>query len=272
MSAITETPVDIYRYGWRDISTKMPDGTVRAKRMALTLKDCLYPEEGDHMSNNAEHHAISTYLAGALEQALADDAGALVSVDLKFLWGRADMGNHSPDIAVTFGVRDAAKKRRPSFNVVEEGVRPTVIFEIVSPNLRENDVETKLDEYHLLDIPYYVIVDQEDEDSPRTLCGYRWTPSGYAPLKANARGRIWIDPVKLWLEAEEFRMACYDAEGKRFLGQMELARLAERETTRAEKERDRADEERKRAEQEKAKAAALEARIRELEAQLAAGS
>ena len=258
MSAITETPPDIYRYGWRDISTKMPDGTVRTTRMALTLKDCLYPEEGDHMSNNAEHHDISTYLEGALTQALVGVAGALVSGDLKFLWGRAGMGNHSPDIAVTFDVTDPAKPRRSSFNVVEEGVRPTVIFEVVSPNLRENDVGTKLDEYHRLGIQYYVIVDQEDEESPRTLSAYRWTPSGYASLKPDARGWIWIDPVKLWLEAEEFRVNCYDADGKRFLGQMELASLAERETARAD--------------QEKVKVEAMAARIRELEAKLAAGS
>ena len=261
MSVITETPPDIYRYGWRDISTKMPDGTVRTRRMALTLKDCLYPEEGDHMSNNFEHHTISHYLAGAIGQALVGVAGVLVSVDLKFFWGRTDMGNHSPDIAVTFGVRDAAKKRRPSFNVVEEGVRPTVIFEIVSPNLRENDVATKLDEYYRLGIPYYVIVDQEDEDSPRTLSGYRWTPTGYSPLPADVRGWIWIDPLKLWLEAEEFDVVCYDMTGKRIMGEMELKQLAERE-------RDRADAERIKAEQEKARADALDARIRELEAKL----
>ena len=53
MNAITETPADICLYGWRDISAKMPDGSVRTKSMAPALRDCPYSEEDAHISSNS---------------------------------------------------------------------------------------------------------------------------------------------------------------------------------------------------------------------------
>ena len=248
MSATTEIKEDIYRFGWRDISTKMPDGTVRTKRIPLTLKDCLYPEEGDVMATGRDHEAIIRYLAGLLERRLDLDAGELVNADCQFRWGHPTIGNHSPDIAVTFGVSNPDRDFQ-SFDVMEEGVKPSVIIEVVSPNVRQNDVTTKVNEYHQLGIPWYFIVDWEDEDGPRSLIGYRYAPLGYVRLKPADDGRLWVEALNLWMEAKERSVVCYDGKtGQRILGEKELERLAEHEKTRAD---------------------AAEARFRELEAKLA---
>ena len=281
MSAIIETPkADLYRFGWRDVTTTMPDGTVRTKRVALTLKDCLHPLEGDHIVHGSDHPAIIRYLVTVLENHLYDkDAGALVTDDMGVYWDDPELDHHSPDIGVFFGVRDR-DRYRPSFKVAAEELKPTVIIEVVSHNVRVNDVETKVDHYHRLEIPYYIIVDQKTEGGRRTLVGYRYSPTGYAPLPTDNRGRIWIEPLNVWIEAKGRSVVCYDgATNEPLPGPNEIPRIIEREAARvemervrAEKEKTRADEERINAEQEKTRADAAEARIRELEAKLAANS
>ena len=282
MSATTEIEEDLYRLGWRDIKTKMPDGTVRTKRIPLTLKDCLYPEEGDVMATGTDHDAIIVYLAGLIGRRLAENTGALVTKDCQFRWGQPPIGDHSPDVAVTFGVqflRDDQGRPRSfsSFDVKEEGVKPKVIIEVVSFNYRENDVTTKVNEYHQVGIPWYFIVDREDEGGPRSLIGYRYSPSGYVRLKPADDGWLWVEPLNLWMEATEQGVNCYDGDTRqRLLTETELDRFAKQETVRANRERKKAEQEKARADQEtanaareKARADAAEARLRELEAKLA---
>ena len=262
MSAIIETPkADLYRYGWRDVTTTMPDGAVRTRRVDLTLKDCLHPLEGDHIVHGSDHPEIIRYLVTVLRNHLYKDAGVLVTDDLGVYWDDPDLDHHSPDIGVFFGARDR-DRYWPSFNVATEELKPTVIIEVVSHNVRVNDVETKVDHYHRLEIPYYIIVDQKIEGGRRTLIGYRDTPTGYAALPTDEQGRIWIEPLNLWIEAKDHAVVCCDgATNKPLPGPNEIPRIIER-----------VEKERFRAEQEKTRADAAEARIRELEAKLAANS
>ena len=133
MSVLTKiAEKDPHPYGWRDLITKMPDGTVRTKRIALTLRDCLYPEEGDCMPTNPGHTTIVFYLYQVLKQRLDHDLKIFVSSDCMFYWDHPDLVKHCPDVAATFGVKDRAEIRR-SYNEAEQGVRPTVIIEVVSP-------------------------------------------------------------------------------------------------------------------------------------------
>ena len=276
MSATAETPAtDIYRYGWRDISTRMPDGTRRFTQMPLTLKDCLHPQEGDHIVNSSDHNDIIDYLKMVLRTSLYKDAMVLVSDDLGVYWDDPRYDHHSPDLAVFFGVRDR-DRFWPSFNVAEEGVKPTVIIEVVSTNVRTNDVDEKVEHYHDLEIPFYLIVDHESEDSPRTLIGYQYTPLEYVPMPRDKQGRVWIAPLNIWVEAKERSVVCYDGvTNERFPGLNEMPLRMEREAAMAAKERDRAEQEKTRAdaekvkaEQERERADSLELRLRELEAKL----
>ena len=281
MSAATEIKEDVYRLGWRDVTTKMPDGTVRTKRIPLTMNDCLHPEENDVMPASTDHDAIIDYLKGLIRRRLVADVGALVTADCLFRWGHPSLRDHSPDIAVTFDVRDLPNRIFRSFDVKSEGVKPKVVIEVVSLDTRENDVTKKVDHYHQLGIPWYFIVDREDEDGPRSLIGYRYAPSGYVRLKPTDDGWLWVEPLNLWMEATEQGVNCYDGDTRqRLLTEDELDLLAEQEAARANREWDRAEQEKANAEREKARADketanaahekaradAAEARLRELEA------
>ena len=293
MNAITDATaeeIDRYRYGWRDISTKMPDGTVRQKRIALTPKDCLYPEEGDFMTTSSYHSAIIQYLASVLELRLKSDPGSKVLSDCKIFWGHPDIGNHGPDVAVIFGVRNRDRDF-PSFTVADEGVKPTVIIEVVSLNVRDNDVIAKVDHYHRLEIPFYVIVDQDEAGGSRSLIGYRYTPTKYVPVALDENGWLWVERLNIWMEAMETSVVCYDGETlEPLLGleettllleheraeterERELAErereLAEWERKRAEREAARAEQERANTEREKSRADAAEAELAALKAKLA---
>ena len=304
MSAITEIAEDVHPYGWRDVTTKMPDGTVRFKRIALTLKDCLYPEEGDCMPASPDHTEIVFYLYQVLKQLFAQDPSVFVSSDCMFYWDHPDLVKHSPDIAATFGVKNP-DDIGGSFKEADHGARPTVIVEVVSPHTRRNDVVSKVADYHRLGIPYYLIIDQEYEDGPRSLVGYRYEPTGYAPIDPDENGWIWIGPLNLWVEVRDGDVVCYDgttrqrkldaagltafaeqsrvlaekerslAESERVIAEREKARAdaekvrAEQEKVRADAEKSQAEQANARAEQEKARADAAEAKLRELEAKLA---
>jgi hypothetical protein len=193
---------------------------------------------------------------------------------------------------VILGVREA-RDYYSQFDVKAEGVRPRLIVEIVSPSTRVNDVETKVAHYHRYRVPLYVIVDREDEEGPPRLIGYERTPRRYRLMPLEEDGRLWLEPVGIYLGVRDDRVVAYDGETDQELGDytavsaalaaeqaraeeaesraMEAERRADDERLRAEAEKQRADDERLRAEAEKQRAEAAEARIRQLEAELRAG-
>jgi len=265
---------DPFYYGWRDVHRTLPDGRVVWEQIPLTLKDHLYPEEGDHFVEGSQHDVERGYLRDVFKARLADQPDALVLSDQGVYWGEPESYHHSPDVCVIFGVRER-RDNWPSFHVVRQGVRPTLIVEIVSPRYRVNDVVEKFGEYYQLNIPWYVIVDREVEDGPRQLIGYRHTPQGYVEFPPDDRGRLWLEPVRLWLGLQDGRIVCYD-EGGRALGdyvhvsrelEAGAGRIEALERTAAEAQA-RADAEARRADVEAEIRRSTETRLRELEAEL----
>jgi Uma2 family endonuclease len=256
-------PQDPYRYGWRDVRRIRPDGGVELDQVPLTLEDALHPEPGDVVVENSAHEQIRRYLSDVLHGRLAQEPGALVLSDCRVAWDVPELRPHSPDVAVIFGVRQAREKWS-TFDVTEEGVRPTLIIEITSPETRSNDLETKLDHYHRVGVPYYAIIDEDESSGTRALrlIGYRHTPAGYQALPLDDRGRLWLEPIGLWLATREGRVRFEDAQTGAMIGdyveQSEALDAAEEARAAAEEARDAA----------KARAEAAEARLRELEAEL----
>jgi Uma2 family endonuclease len=208
---------DPFRYGWRYVKHTLPDGQVDFEQVPLTLEDVLHPEFGDVMPHYSAHEVDRVYLFSVLKQRVASDPTALVLFDILVFWDIPGLRQHSPDISVIFGVRHQ-QESWSSFSVADEGVRPTLLIEVVSPNYRDNDVVIKVDHYHRARVPFYVIVDREQEDGPIRLVGYRYTPAAYVPIPLDAQGRLWLDPVGLWLGTQGNRTVCYDGATGRELG------------------------------------------------------
>lgn len=246
-------PNDPFRYGWRDVVHERADGTITHERIPLTLEDVLHPQEEDFVVQGEEHSDWCLYLFAALRHLLSHDPSAVVFQDLLFLWDVPGLKGHAPDLAVVFGVRPG---RRRSFNVAAEGALPALIIEIVSPSTGNLDRQAKLEEYHLLGIPYYIIIDQQivRRQPVLRLLGYRYAPAGYEPIVPNERGRLWMEPVQAWLGIDGDQPVCYDAAGNAVAGYEQL--------------NDRAEAAEQRAEAEMAARREAEARLREIEATL----
>ena len=234
-------------YGWRHVQREHPDGSVTIESVPLTLEDVLHPDEGDQVPESEPHERRRRYLADVLTARLADDPGAVVLSDVRIAWDTPGIRPHGPDIAVIRGVRE----RRPwrTFDVAAEGVRPALIIELTSPGTAGLDRSNKLEQYELVGVPQYVIVDAvrgEQFVVPRLL-GYRLGPAGYQGQAPDERGRLWLEAPPLWLGVVDSELVCYDEAG-RALGDYTAvtAALAAEQAARA----------------------GLEARVREMEAEL----
>ena len=205
--------VDPYRYGWRYVPRRLPDGTEDFEQVPLTLDDVLHPEEGDFIMQSVLHNQVCGYLFDAFRARLARDPSAVVLTDVRITWDVPELRAHGPDIAVIFGVREW--RNWSTFDVAAEGVRPALIVEVTSPETRALDLVNKLDAYDLAGVPFYVIVDittRRGQTIPRLL-GYRQTATVYAVLVPDEHGRLWLEPVGLWLGARGEEVVCYDEAG-----------------------------------------------------------
>ena len=253
---------DPYLYGWREAIRTLSDGTEILERTPLTLEDILHPQVGDYRMHSDEHERFCNYLYNVLSARLAEQPDAIVLHDLRVAWAHPDFRAHGPDIAVIFNVR-----RRidwSTFSEDEEGTKPSLIIEIVSPSTRSVDVVKKVDHYAKVGVPNYVIVDRFERRGVmvRELVGYRLTPEGYEEFSPNADGWLWLEPVKLWLGLEDGNLACYDESGNLIQNYVGVsARAAEEAQARIEAENRAAEETQARIEAEDHAAEEAQARV-----------
>lgn len=201
---------DAYPYGWRYVECVLADGSVRLDQIPLTLEDVLHPQEGDQVTHSDVHQRICIYLFNVFSGLVAALPGAVVLHDVRVAWDVPGLKPHGPDLAVILGVRE--RKNWSTFDVAQEGVRPVLLVEVTSPETRSIDLTSKLEEYYLAGVPLYIIVDlvqREGRTVPRLL-GYRQTDTVYAVLAPDERGRLWLEPLKVWLGVQDQHVVCYD--------------------------------------------------------------
>jgi Uma2 family endonuclease len=236
---------DPFRYGWKEEYQERPDGTRELVYLPLTLEDILHPEENYKIANSGRHNDECSYLKVGIRFKLRKNPHALVLSDTNVYWDDPTLKHHSPDISLFFGVRET-RKSWPSFFVADEGVRPVLIIEVVSPLHRVNDVQTKLEQYYQAGVPWYIIADRIQNEGPPTLIGYRHTPQGYVEFRPDEQGRLLLEPLGLKLGVHGDRLALFDAGTGEELGEYEEVRadlLAEQEARlRAEREKQLAEE------------------------------
>jgi hypothetical protein len=222
---------DRFRYGWRDVQRTGPDGKKRLVRSPLTREDVLHPQYGDVIVESNAHSCDLRYLSEVCEARLADDPTAVVLSDVKVIWDVPGVRHHSPDVAVILGVDRRGRWRWRSFSVRREGVRPALIIEVTSPNTRGTDLRDKRRQYFRVGVPLYAILDDlpGPEDAPRRLrlLAYRRGRRGYERLPEDEHGRVWLEPVRMWLGHAEGRAAWYDERGERIGGYSDLVQARE---------------------------------------------
>ncbi len=267
---------DPFRYGWRHVVVKQPDGRVELEQVPLTLEDLLFPEEGDFTAQFRSHIDDCLYLKMVFDALVADVPDAVVTCDNRVDFNIPGVRPLGPDVAVFFGV---PRSHDPgTLAVADPGVRPILVVEVTSPDTRKNDLRIKKAFYERGNIPYYVIVDARPDGKRRRvkLLGFRNTPGGFEPIPLDDQDRLWLEPLGVWLTIIDERVACVDGETGRtmegYVAQSQAradaeARAADESRIAAEATA-RADANTRIAEVATARADAAEARTRELEAEL----
>jgi colicin import membrane protein len=284
---------DRFRYGWRDVVVRNPDGTTSLEQLPLTREDALHPEPGDYVVHTDPHTDDMFYLKSVFKALLKHDPSAIVLADCGVDWGLRGVKHVCPDIAAFFNV-DIKKWPRTEaiFYVKALHAQTAFVVEITSRSTRANDVDTKVGYYHRCSVPIYIIVDAMIEEGGHRklkLIGYRYAPGGYERIAPNERGWIWLEAVGAWLGVVHDahtgmdRVACFDAVSQAEIGdytaitqayarEVEAHARSKNRAVRAEAKAKKAETKAKKAEakaKSEAEARALaETRVRELEALL----
>jgi Uma2 family endonuclease len=225
-----------------------------------------YPDsDGEPMADNTLQFEWIVTIQGNLDLMFRDKPDVFVAGDHLIYPVEGEPANRqAPDVYVAFG---RPKGHRGSYKVwEEEGIFPQVIFEVWSPNNRQQKMEDKRDFYERYGAEEYYIV---YPDFPAHIDGWRREGGKLARIPDV---NDFVSPrLGIRFELRRGSVAVYHPSGERFLNFVEKGveaqaaqQRAEEEHRRAEEERQRAEEAARQAEVEREKAARLAARLREL--------
>src|SRR5262249_6825963 len=149
------------------------DGSETFDQVPLTLRDVLFPQEGDFIVQTRRHNSDVRYLVDVFEGQLVADPSAVVISDCRVDWNLPGVEPLGPDIAVFLGVRQPDDWE--TFDGAAERAKPVLVVEVTSPRTRTNDLKGKVAYYHQARVPFYLIADATGRGSRRriTLIGYR---------------------------------------------------------------------------------------------------
>lgn len=202
-----------------------------------------YPEsDGKSIADNTRQFRWIVVIKENLEILFANNPNVFVAGDL--LWYPIEGSNKictAPDAMVVFG---RPKGDRGSYKQWEEdNISPQVVFEILSPDNTQTEMERKLLFYDRHNIEEYYLYNPDNNE----LRGWL-RAEGYLDAIEPING--WVSPrmgIRFDLSGEELQV--YHPTGERFLGFVEIDQQLQQE--------------RQRAEQAEAKAARLAERLRQ---------
>lgn len=222
---------------------EQPDGRFELVELPLTRERYLNPRIGDKFTQGELHGDVMGELKELLGRLFKPQRDVKVLMDVQHKFGRG-LYAPAPDVSIIRGVRDPERKR-DSFNVVKEGVTPSLVIEIVSPidpRVREMDEVDKYQFYQQVGIPEYLMV-----DPPRKGTGHRFRLRGhrldagrrYQPIVPDAQGRLLSETTGLWfgVSADGQRIDVFDARtGERVLTPEEIQEGRQRAEEKAARE------------------------------------
>lgn len=174
------------------------------------------------------HGLFIRTLADMLDRWFDSDDVAVFD-DVKMFWGQSGVSDVAPDISIIQGIRGKWRDRA-SFKVAEEGVRPCLVIEVISPRYREIDEKDKLEIYRRAEIPEYLIIDITK--TPIELTGHRINASGRYQPDSGGSFKSEITGLTFSAGTEDLEIVVEDVEtGARLLTSSEEATLRQQETS-----------------------------------------
>jgi Uma2 family endonuclease len=192
---------DEFPYGWRYVSETLPDGRVVHHQIPLTPADFLDPQEGDQFVHNSLHNLLIYLIFGVFNARYQNDPHTGVFCQLKMKWGIPDLKEPAPDLAIVPNLTRDKEINRTSFYVEEEGTRPCLALEVVSPNYPGDDT-AKVDIYRQAGVTEYFIFNPHanPRKNERALQGYRLIDGLYWPIQADKQGRLLSRTTGVWFQ------------------------------------------------------------------------
>jgi Uma2 family endonuclease len=233
--------------------------------------DIEYPEtDGLPLAENTLQFQWIATIEGNLEGMYRDDPNVFVAGDLFWypVQGRPDIRT-APDALVVFG---RPKGHRRSYQQWREGgIAPQVVFEVLSPSNRPDEMAEKLAFYERHGVEEYYIYDPDDV----RLAG--WVRQG-PQLQPVANPNGWVSPrLGIRFDMSGPELVIFRPDGQRFLTVIEMTeqreaaqRQAEAAQRQAENERQAREAAQQQAEKERAARAEAERRAAQLAERLRA--
>ena len=202
------------------------------------LSEIEYPDsDGQPMSDNTLQFQWIMTLQGNLDALFRDDPNVFVAGDL--LWYPVEKHPEircAPDTLVVFG---RPKGYRGSYRQWEEGgVAPQVVFEVLSPGNRPDEMTQKFQFYDSYGVEEYYLYDPDHV----VLSVWRRVGQGLQ-LIPEAHG--WVSPrLKIRFDLSGPELVIYDAKGQKFLTFLEQQTQREKAEQQARDERLQREQER----------------------------
>lgn len=212
--------------GWRYETVRTVDGQPEVVRIPLTPEEALHPQEGYVMPIRTDHDRISDDLCDMLRPYLEAQADLAVFHDLVFAWDHLAVKPYAPDIAVVPNVHDR-EKNRGQFVIEEEGTRPSLIIEVVSPSSREADRVIKVRDYARVGVQEYVYIDQRTYKGTIIweVVGFQLQEGVYLPILTDEDGALYLTTLNLRIGIEDGKVWLEDgATGENLLTNLEAQR------------------------------------------------
>jgi len=139
---------EAFRWGSRFVEVPNADGGTAFQEVPLRWEDLFDPQENDVMTHGTRHGILIREVAVMLQHWFESQGRSDVAVydDVKMIWEDPAVAQVAPDVSVIPNVRDK-ERNRPSFRVAEEGTRPCLMLEFVSPDYAKFDLEDKPPSY-----------------------------------------------------------------------------------------------------------------------------
>ena len=258
-----------FHIGSRPVLHRDADGTVVGHHYEpLTECDYLHPQEEDRFMLADQHSITLHYLRQSLKIGLRHRTELTTFTELRIDWQRSDMEPHGPDAIVFEGMRPGFDRAEGTLPVEDFGANVVAVFEVTSASTRHIDFGDKFDEFIILGIPYFVVVDTAAPNGRPAILAFKLTKTGYRLMVDSPKLGVRIPPLDLWLRWESDRLILADRFGQDIPDELELVDAFDEQKARAESEKARAESEKARAETEKARADALAREVAELKARL----
>jgi len=209
--------------GWRAEYVLTPEGKRELLQIPLTPEERLHPQEDFVGPEPRLQDLLSDDICDMLRPHCAHDPAMVVARNLLIRWDDPALKTHAPDVCVIPDVRDSGANWG-TFRVAEEGTRPCLIVEVVSPASKKDDRVTKVKHYARAGVQECVYIDywQRKGQLLWEIAGFRLEKGHYVPMLPDEDGALYCETVgvRVGIEDGQVWMENYET-GERLLTNVE---------------------------------------------------